>query len=389
MADAEFRHSEAFLQWIWENLLFDFTNLTITNGQKVHIIDAGKLNPSDGPDFKQATIEIDGIKWHGDIEIHTKSTHWKAHGHHTDANYNSVILHVVVDNNAQSVSTEIGSSPFTLNLLPYLSKQLNLFLQNFDHSAGLPCTSSLQFISEEAFYQQLDKAHAEYFEKKSDDFLRFYDPEILPSNAWKKSLILSIWDGLGISHNRKAMRQTAQQLLKEWDGADIDEGSDQALDIAGFGERTSDIRWNYKSVRPSNLPRNRILEAVKLTHAILKEPFQNILSNNKTTEIWNRWVSEASLRNSSRIDILFGTVFLPSIYVLGNLFACRSLSTSALSIWKNLKTPIPASLLSKFKSFGLNDNKYQKKLGAVHQLKSYCSEGKCSECFVLKKAIQS
>lgn len=389
MANAGFRHSEAFLQWIWENLLFDFTNLSTAAGQQIHIIDAGELNLSDGPDFKQAAIEINGVKWHGDIEIHTKSTHWKAHGHHTDPKYNSVILHVVVDNNARSVSTEIGSSPFTLNLLPYLSKQLNLFLQSFDHSDDLPCTSSLHFISEKAFYQQLEKAHSEYFEKKSNDFLRFYDPEILPSNAWKKALILSIWDGLGIAHNRMAMQQTAQQLLNKWDGTDIDQGLDLALDIAGFRKRTSRIRWNYKSVRPSNQPRNRITEAVKLSHAILQEPFRNLLSKENISEIWNRWIVEASLRNSSRIDILFGTVFLPSIFVLGNLFAYRSLSSSALTIWKNLKTPIPASLLNKFKSFELNDNSYQKKLGSVHQLKSYCNEGKCSECFVLKKAIQS
>lgn len=388
MAETEFRHSEAFLQWIWENLLFDFTGLSTLSDKAIHVIHPGRLNSSDGPDFKQASIEIDGIKWYGDVEIHTKSSHWKSHGHHTDVNYNSVILHVVADDNARAVSTENGSTPFTLNILPRLSNKLHQFLQSFETPAGLPCSSGFQFISEDAFYRQLDKAHSEYFEKKSDDLLRFYDPEILPSEAWKKALILSLWDGLGISHNRRPMRQTATELLKTWNGNNIEEGIQQALDIAGLGTQPSTIHWNYKSVRPANHPKKRIGEAVALSHAILNEPFQNILSP-EALKIWNRWMSTASLKNSSRMEILFGTVYLPALYVLGNLFAHQRLSEAALSTWKNLKTPIPASLLNKFKTFELNDTSYRKKLGAVHQLKSYCNPGKCSECFVLKKAIQS
>lgn len=388
MADTEFRHSEAFLQWVWENLLFDFTNLSTLSGKAVHILDPGKLNSSDGPDFKQASIEIDGMKWYGDVEIHIKSSHWKSHGHHTDVNYNGVILHVVTDEKAQPVAAENGSTPFTLNLLPHLSNKLNRFLQNFDTPAGLPCSTGFRFISEEAFYRQLEKAHSEYFEKKSDDCLRFYDPEILPSKAWKKALILSLWDGLGISHNREPMQQTASQLLNKWNGKIKEEGIQQALDIAGFGEPPSSIHWNYKSMRPANHPQKRIIEAVALSHAIINEPFPNILSA-EIPDIWNRWMSTTSLKNSSRMEILFGTVFLPALYVLGNLFAHQRLSETALSTWKNLKTPIPASLLNKFKSFELDDTSYRKKLGTVHQLKTYCNPGKCSECFVLKKAIQS
>ncbi len=388
MDKSGFKHSEAFLQWIWENLLFDFTDLKTTCGRSLNIIKQGILNTTDGPDFTQAVIEVDNIIWHGDVEIHVKSKGWNAHDHQDDANFNTVILHVVTDGNPQSVMTRNGSTPYTLNLIPYLPKQLRLFLKGFEDPEALPCSRSVSFISEEAFLQQIEKAHIEYFEKKSNDILRFYDPEKLPSKAWKEALILSLWDGLGIAHNREPMQETARQLLKEWSGTSVKEGIERAFEIAGLNNDGSDIRWNLKSVRPANHPKQRITEAVELTALILNEPFKNLITS-RSIEVWKVWIEAAGLRRSSRIEILYGTVFLPSIYVLGNLFAHQKLSQQALSEWKQLKTPIPISLLKRFKSLNLNSSAYRKKLGAIHQLKSYCDDLRCSECFVLKNAIES
>ena len=43
-------------------------------------------------------ILINGIRWIGNVEIHIKSSLWKIHEHDTDPAYNSVILHVVYEN---------------------------------------------------------------------------------------------------------------------------------------------------------------------------------------------------------------------------------------------------------------------------------------------------
>lgn len=384
----DFHHSEAFLQWIWENLLFNFRALETEQGASLEILNPGKLNESDGPDFTSASFIIGGVTWYGDVEIHTKSSHWQAHGHQNDPNFNPVILHVVVDDNAQAVYTENKSSPYTLNLLPHLSKKIEVFLNSFASPNNIRCASAFRFISEDAFLQQIEKAHIEYFEKKADDFLQFYNPEILPSNAWKHALILSVWDGLGISQNRQAMQQTGKALLKDWDGKSISEGVDLAFEYAGFGSTKSSVRWNHKSVRPANHPKKRIGEAVRLTSLILKEPFEEFLSN-KATNFWEKWMDETGIGKTPRTKILYGTVFLPSLYVLGNLFAYQSLMEKATSSWRTLKTPVPHSLHKKFDSLGLSSKSHQKKLGLVHQLKSYCKPGRCSECFVLKNAIQS
>lgn len=389
MAEPGFEHSEAFLQWIWENLLFDFRDLETTTGHPILILNPGKRNTSDGPDFKQASLEINGLTWHGDIELHTKSSNWRFHAHHSDPNFNSVVLHVVADFNSEPVTTQNGSQPYTLNLLPYLSRKLHVFLKSFEeHTPELPCASSFNFISEEAFYLQIEQAHQEYFEKKTNDFLKFYDPNLLPSTAWRNALIISLWDGLGIPHNRKAMRITAEKVLNQWNGEDIEEGTELALEIAGFGHSVTDITWNHKSLRPANHPQKRINQAIALSMAILQEPFNEFLSA-EALSTWHSWFEKEQLNQSSRFKILYGTVFLPSLFVLGNLFASNALKTASLSAWKELKTPIPDSLLRKFRSFDLQNTRYRKKLGSIHQLKSYCKPARCSECFVLKKAIQS
>jgi hypothetical protein len=389
VADAGFTHSEAFLQWIWENMLFNFTELKTTSGKDLTVFNPGTLNTSDGPDFKAAHLEIDGVRWFGDVEIHTQSSLWKSHGHHSDSNYNSVVLHVVVEKAVpKSVTTENGSRPFTLNLHPYLSQKIKQFLHSFKQPSALPCASGLHFISEKAFYQQLEKAHTEYFERKTNDFLTFYDPDLIPSKAWKQALVISIWDGLGISHNRQAMQETARRLLQQGIHKTPQKTLDHAYQIAGFASQQSDISWNLKSVRPANHPKNRIREAVLLTHQVMQEPFGHFLET-ESVQLWSNWLEAATLNFTIRFKVLFGTVYLPAIYLLGNLLASKQISEQAYETWNQLKTPVPASLLKKFTHLDLEDNSYRKKLGAVHQLKAYCRPGKCSECFVLKKAIES
>jgi hypothetical protein len=332
-------------------------------------------------------VAIGEMIWHGNVELHLKSRDWYTHGHHQDENYNTVILHVVVKGEVDQVITQNGSKPFTLNLAPYLSKNLKVFLKSFENEEGLPCSGNLNFISEKVFYKQIEKAHSEYLEKKTDDFLSFYDPEVLPSEAWKKALILSLWDGLGITHNRKAMRLTGERLLNNWDGVSTSEGVMLALKFAGISGN-SDITWNLKAVRPENHPKKRIKEAVHLTFGILNTPFDKFLKKD-SIGLWKPLCEYTEVKRSSRFKILFGTVFLPALYTVGMLFSHEELKEQVRTTWSDLQSPIPRSLLKKFKALHLDKNDYRSKLGSIHQLKSYCKPRKCSECFVLKNAIQS
>ncbi len=64
-------------------------------GHRVRILSPGHHNVYGGPDFKDALIEINGLAFRGDIEIHQKGGDWYYHGHNRDARYDRVLLHVV------------------------------------------------------------------------------------------------------------------------------------------------------------------------------------------------------------------------------------------------------------------------------------------------------
>ena len=96
---------EQLLHYVWKHKIFSLKELKTTTGQQVEVIDTGLANTDAGPDFFNAKLNLDGVLWIGNIEIHERSSDWFKHGHHADAGYNSVILHI-----ASEIDTEISRS---------------------------------------------------------------------------------------------------------------------------------------------------------------------------------------------------------------------------------------------------------------------------------------
>lgn len=96
---------EQLLHYVWKHKIFPLKELKTTTGQQVEVIDTGLANTDAGPDFFNAKLKLDGVLWIGNIEIHERSSDWFKHGHHADAGYNSVILHI-----ASEIDTEISRS---------------------------------------------------------------------------------------------------------------------------------------------------------------------------------------------------------------------------------------------------------------------------------------
>jgi hypothetical protein len=97
--------NEKLLQFIWQYQYFNKTELLTTSGESIQVVETGKLNKDQGPDFMDGKIKIGKTTLVGTIEIHINATDWNKHGHQNDSKYKNVILHVVfindgrVDNN--------------------------------------------------------------------------------------------------------------------------------------------------------------------------------------------------------------------------------------------------------------------------------------------------
>lgn len=94
--------TESYLHFIWGLGRLIAPNLKTTDGDNIQVLKYGLHNQlAAGPDFSHAAIIIEGIEWHGPVEIHVKSSDWYKHQHHYDEAYNNVILHVVFEHDRE------------------------------------------------------------------------------------------------------------------------------------------------------------------------------------------------------------------------------------------------------------------------------------------------
>jgi hypothetical protein len=94
---------EKLVRCLWFDQCWRPSQLRTLDGREVVVHSPGRWNLQAGPDFQQANITfVDGIRNHGDVEIHRYASGWTAHRHHLDRRYNNVILHVFLWNDRQA-----------------------------------------------------------------------------------------------------------------------------------------------------------------------------------------------------------------------------------------------------------------------------------------------
>src|SRR6266496_6800810 len=96
--------TERLLQFIWQFQYFNKSELTTSAGEIVQIIFPGGYNTNQGPDFSDAKIKIGNETWAGNVQLHFKTSDWNKHQHHKDSNYNNVILHVVWEDDCETIN---------------------------------------------------------------------------------------------------------------------------------------------------------------------------------------------------------------------------------------------------------------------------------------------
>jgi hypothetical protein len=100
---------------LWQKQL-NRQDLADSEGVPIKVVYPGRPNDGRGADFRDAVVSTGGEIRKGCIEVHSRVSGWKAHGHHEDPVYNQVILHVAMEEdrpgrtvlqNGQSIPTVI------------------------------------------------------------------------------------------------------------------------------------------------------------------------------------------------------------------------------------------------------------------------------------------
>lgn len=92
------RLTEADLFEIWRGQRFPEGALITRAGVPLRVVSAGRVGRGPGPDFRNAGIAVpSGAVLRGDVELHVRTSMFRAHGHAVDPAYGNVILHVVFE----------------------------------------------------------------------------------------------------------------------------------------------------------------------------------------------------------------------------------------------------------------------------------------------------
>jgi len=311
---------ERIVRCVWFDQSLATDKLRTDDGQKLRVLSPGWWNLEAGPDFRNAALRIAGgpvVK--GDVEVHLHSSLWRTHGHHTDPNYNRVVLHVALWNDTAGVevATAAGASVPQLTLEPYLTAPIAELADAVD-PAEYPEASE---ASRGRCHQLLadGKVTAEWmatFLDHAGDERIIQKARRLAARAAKDDDQLfyeAIAEGLGYKRNKAPFGQLARQLpiaaLRERAARrHVDVPSALAIEALLFGmagllpepavhppdeataehvaalrrlwnELGSDLaddtldaaQWNFDGTRPVNFPTRRTGALARLVSAHLDE----------------------------------------------------------------------------------------------------------------------
>ncbi len=420
--------NEIFLHFIWENNLFEKTDLFADTNEKVEIIGVGQKNTDAGPDFFNAKIKIGNQIWAGNVEIHIKSSDWTAHKHNTDKAYDNVILQVVVENNKKTVRTNNKQIP-TIEL-KYDPQLLNNYLELYNSKQKIACFSKIEYVDKFAIKHWLSRLQIERLEQKSEIVLQLLKQN---NNSWEETFYQYIAQNFGFKKNAVPFELLAKSLPLKY----LSKHKNNLFQIeamlfgqAGMLENNFEVDyyqklkneyaflknkfelkaienhlWIFLRLRPPNFPTIRIAQFAQLIYKSSKL-FSKIIEIKNIEEIKKLFNLEASsfwethylfdkeskkrskkLGDSAINNILINTVSL-FLFVYGIKKSNENYQNRALELLESIK-PEENSIINNWKKANIKiDNAFYSQ--ALIQLNNeYCKKQRCLECQIGNKLIKN
>jgi len=202
--------SEAQVTEVWQRWLLIGTRVVTEGGEPIEIIYPGRVNDDGGPDFRDAVIATSGGLMKGDIEVHVKSSGWRAHRHHWNPAYNQVILHVVMwHNTKRATNLANGKEVPILALHKYIRTPISQWpeLLCWPTTLSVPCFRVAQRLTAGTMAGWLERAGEERFLARAARF----QTDLAEMEA-SQSLYQGIMGALGYSRNKLPFLELARRL---------------------------------------------------------------------------------------------------------------------------------------------------------------------------------
>ncbi|MEH0157856.1 DUF2851 family protein [Limibacter armeniacum] len=197
---------EDFLYFLWQFQYFHKHDLYTDEGEPLQVLYQGYQNEHSGPDFSEVRINIAGIEWAGNVEIHVKSSDWYMHGHQNNRAYDNTVLHVVWHND-KAVSRTDGTLIPTLSLQNLVDQQLLEKYKVLKQSlSGVACKEHFLSVNRLTKLAMLDRVMMERLERKAEEVLGIWQGT---GGDWEETAYRLLSRSLGGSANKEAFLRLA------------------------------------------------------------------------------------------------------------------------------------------------------------------------------------
>lgn len=423
--------TEEFLYYIWRYKLFN-NELFTSSGEKISIFNQGIRNADSGPDFFNAKISIGNTLWAGNVEIHINSSDWYKHKHNLDKAYDSVILHVVYNNDVDVKRLDNQIIP-VLELKGKFDENLYFRYEDFMNNKNIiPC--------EKLFYQADDFIVKSWLESLLIERLENKSKHIIKSlkfnnNDWEQTFYQNLAYNFGLKINSLTFKLLAESiplkyLLKHKDNLLQIEamlfGQSGLLDFNFNDEYPNILKreyiflknkfslqplephlWKYLRLRPSNFPNIRISQFANLIYKssnLFSEIIENKNLNNiialfnvSCSEYWdNHYVfDKLSVKRKKNLGKSFVNLILinsviPFIFVYGIHKDIQEYKERALNFLMKIKGE-RNSIVKIWQSLGADITTAFNTQALIELKKNYCDKKKCLNCrignYLLRKNL--
>ena len=282
---------EDFLYYIWQHQLFKKSDLHTDSGLRLEVVKPGYRNLHNGPDFTEAHLKIDGIDWYGAVEMHVRASDWFRHGHQTDLNYETVVLHVVFEND-KTIHLSDGTDIPALSVKGlFKPKVYDRYMNLMENPGKVPCAQQIGRVPVIKRMIMADRVLVERLKRKAEAIFQELE---LTQYDWQEVTFRKISEALGFKTNAEAMLDLARRvglksLLKV---QQQDHKEALLLGIGGFLPETAPdgyvkqltkeyqyqtkkfkikhqmelSLWRFAPLRPYNYPTQRIVQLTALVH---------------------------------------------------------------------------------------------------------------------------
>jgi hypothetical protein len=424
---------EVFLHYIWKLKLFDFKDLSTTDGEAIELVNVGSHNHNTGPDFSNARIRIEETLWAGSVEIHKKSSDWLVHQHQKDKAYNNTILHVVYEHD-QNIYRIDGTPIPTLELKNKISDQyVQRYWELSTSKEKIPCEHRFFAVSVSIKKLWLERLVVERLEDKTLEIKRSLD---LTKNNWEATFYQFLARNFGAKQNSTAFEALAKSLpvlILSKHKNNLFQLEALLFGQAGFlskseTQQTTDSywielqkeydflakkyqliplkasSWQFGRMRPANFPSIRLAQFAVLIHQST-HLFSKILVESNVTDLRKMflihlkgyWMNHYRLGEESpqrkkslgggTVDLILINTIAPFLFVYGDYKGIEDCKERAVRLLEIIR-PEQNSIIANWQNLGMLTDSAHVTQGLLQLKKKYCDSKRCLSCSIGHKILQ-